>query len=145
MRGADLLVATERAIRVAMRDHEQGITALAYRLLFDLGGKAMLTPLGKKGLMTFDHREGVAPGEAWEGKLRSEYLASPINGTVDRLGADEAMLATAAGMVGGGANVQQAAYVALTAAILESRQMGHLPLDGHALRELLVARPELSE
>jgi rfaE bifunctional protein nucleotidyltransferase chain/domain len=145
MRNADLLVATERALRVAMRDHEQGISALAYRTLNDLQGKALLTPLGKKGLLAFDQRETVHPGEAWEGKLRSEYLASPINGTIDRLGAEEAMLAVAAGMMGGGANIHQAAYVALAAAILEARQLGHFPLDGHALRELLTARPELND
>ena len=94
---ADLLVATERALRVAMRDHEQGISALAYRSLNDLKSKALLTPLGKKGLLVFDQRESDAPGEAWEGKLRTEYLASPVNGAIDRLGADEAMLAVAAG------------------------------------------------
>jgi rfaE bifunctional protein nucleotidyltransferase chain/domain len=145
MRGADLLVATERAIRVAMRDHEQGISALAYRTMNDLNGKSLLTPLGKKGLLVFDQREAVATGEAWEGKLRSEYLASPINGTIDRLGSEEAMLAVSAGMVGGGANVHQAAYVALFGSILEARQLGHQPLDGHTLRELLTARPELNQ
>ncbi|HEY4329952.1 MAG TPA: adenylyltransferase/cytidyltransferase family protein [Phycisphaerae bacterium] len=145
MRGSDLLVATERAIRVLMRDHEQGISALAYRTLNDLKSKALFTPLGKKGLLAFDQREAALPGEAWEGKLRSEYLASPLNGTIDRLGSDEAMLAIAAGMLGGGANIHQAAYVALAAAILESRQMGHQPLDGHTLRELLESRPELGE
>ncbi len=145
LRGADLLVATERAIRVAMRDHEQGISALAYRALNEMGSKALLTPLGKKGLLAFDQRETVAPGEVWEGKLRSEYIASPINGSIDRLGTDEALLAVAAGMVGGGANLQQAGYVALSAAILESQQLGHHPLDGHALRELLGTRPEINQ
>ncbi len=145
LRNADLLVATERAIRVAMRDHEQGISSLAYRTLNDFKSKALFTPSGKKGLLAFDQREAVAPGEAWEGKLRSEYLASPINGTIDRLGSDEALLAIAAGMLGGGANIHQAAYVALAASILESRQMGQQPLGGHTLRELLSARPELAE
>jgi rfaE bifunctional protein nucleotidyltransferase chain/domain len=145
VRGADLLVATERAIRVAMRDHEQGISALAYRTLLELKAKSLLTPSGKKGLLAFDQRETAAPGEAWEGKLRSEYLASPINGTIDRLGSEEALLAVAAGMIGGGASVHQAAYVALAASILEARQLGHIPLDGHTLRELLGARPELND
>lgn len=145
LRHADLLVASERAIRVAMRDHEQGISSLAYRTLNDFKSKALLTPSGKKGLLAFDHREAVAPGEAWEGKLRSEYLASPLTGTVDRLGSDEALLAIAAGMLGGGANVHQAAYVALAASILEARQLGHHPLDGHTLREVLSSRPELAE
>lgn len=143
LRGADLLVATERAIRVAMRDHEQGISSLAYRTLNDLGSKALLTPLGKKGLLAFDQSAPVAAGEAWEGKLRSEYLATLLNGTVDRLGSEEAMLATASAMLGGGANTHQAAYVALTASIIQARQMGHHPLDGHALRQLLESRPEL--
>ncbi len=149
MHGADLLVASERAIRILMRDHEQGISALAYRTLSDLKAKALLTPSGKKGLLAFDQREPTTPpgtpAEAWEGKLRSEYLASPLNGTIDRLGADEALLAIAAGMLGGGANIHQAAYVALAASILEARQMGHQPLDGHALRQLLESRPELGE
>jgi rfaE bifunctional protein nucleotidyltransferase chain/domain len=146
LKGMDLVVATERAIRMAMRDHEQGLSALAYSILNDFSGKALLTPLGKKGLMTFDARESVAPGEAWEGKLRSEYLASPIqNGGVDRLGAEEAMLAVASGMVAGGANLQQAAYVALAAAVLQSRQLGHLAIGGHELRELLDGRAELAD
>jgi rfaE bifunctional protein nucleotidyltransferase chain/domain len=145
MRESDLLVATERAIRILMRDHEQGISALAYNTLCDLKSTALLTPLGRKGLLVFDQSEAVAPGEAWEGKLRSEYLATPLNGSIDRLGAEEALLAIAAGMLGGGANAHQAAYVALAASILESRQMGHHPLDGHALRELLQSRPELGE
>jgi len=128
-----------------MRDHEQGISALAYRTLNDLAGKTLLTPVGKKGLLAFDQRETVAAGEAWEGKLRSEYLASPINGTVDRLGSEEALLAVAAGMLGGGANIHQAAYTALAASVLVSRQMGQLPIDGHTLRELLESRPELAQ
>jgi rfaE bifunctional protein nucleotidyltransferase chain/domain len=145
LRRADLLVATERALRIATRDHEQGLTALASNLIDALGAKSLLTPLGKKGLLAFDARESVAPGEAWEGKLRSEYLASPINGIVDRLGTDEALLAVAAGMLGGGANVHQAAYVALAAAVLEGRQAGHFPIDGHELRQLLDNRPELAD
>ena len=141
----DLLVATERAVRVLMHDHEQGISALAYRTLCDLNSKALLTPLGKKGLLVFDQRTATGPEDAWEGKLRTEYLANPFNGTIDRLGTDEAMLAIAAGLLGGGANTHQAAYVALAASILEARHMGHHPLDGHALRELLALRPELQE
>jgi rfaE bifunctional protein nucleotidyltransferase chain/domain len=140
---ADLLVATERALRIATRDHEQGLTAIATAIMDGLRAKSLLTPLGKKGLLAFDAREVVAPGEAWEGKMRSEYLASPINGIVDRLGTEEALLAVAAGMLGGGATVHQAAYVALAAAMLEGRQAGHHPLDGHEMRQLLDNRPEL--
>jgi hypothetical protein len=139
----DLLVATERAVRIAMRDHEQGVSALAYRVLTDFRGKSLLTPLGRKGLLAFDSRETAEAGGAWEGRLRSEYLSSPVNGTIDRLGAEEALLAIAAGMLAGGANLQQAAYVALAGSILEGRQLGHIPLDGHELRQSLEHRPEL--
>src|SRR5690349_14669327 len=132
MPDTDLLVATERAVRVAMRDPEQGISALAYRLLSELHGKSLFTPLGKKGLLAFAPSAPVTPDEAWEGKLRPEHLATPSNGTIARLGSDDAMLAVASGMLGGGANIHQAAYVALAASILEARQMGHQSLDGHA-------------
>jgi bifunctional ADP-heptose synthase (sugar kinase/adenylyltransferase) len=146
LQDTDLLVATERGIRAAMRDQEQGLSALAYSVLRDFRGKALITPLGKKGLLAFDAREAVKEGEAWEGKLRSEYLAAGggIEG-VDRLGSEEAMLAVAAGMLAGGANVQQAAYVALAAAMLEARQMGHLAIGGHELRQMLDGRAELAD
>jgi bifunctional ADP-heptose synthase (sugar kinase/adenylyltransferase) len=149
---ADLLVATERAIRIATRDHEQGVSALACRVLADHRAGALLMPLGKKGLMTFDAPDAAAFGKdtPWEGKLRSEYVASPINGTVDRLGSDEALLATAAALLSapsgaGAANLHQAAYTALLASILTSRHAGHAPLDGHELRTLLESRPELAD
>ena len=51
---ADLLVTTERGLRVAMRDHEQGVSSLAYRLMTDARCKSLLMPLGKKGLLAFD-------------------------------------------------------------------------------------------
>ena len=101
----------------------------------------MLTPLGKKGLLAFDGREATVRGEAWEGKLRSEYLASSLQGAgggIDRLGAEEAMLAVSRWMLAGGANLQQAAYVALAGAMLESRQLGQTAIGGHgAAGELL--------
>lgn len=141
--GGDMVVASERALRLALRDFEQGLSALAYRLLKDAQGKSLLMPLGKKGLLAFDGLQGGKPDEAWEGRLRSEYLASPINGVLDRLGFDEALLAVAGGLVGSGANVHQAAYVGLAAAVYEARQLGHVPVDGHELRQFLEQRPEL--
>jgi len=140
----DLLVATERAVRGATNDHEQGVSALAYHILSDFRGKSLLTPLGKKGLLAFDCREPTTPDSTWEGKLRSEYLSTPTPTTLDRLGTEEALLAISSGMLAGGANLQQAAYVALAAAILESHHLGHIPLDGHELRETLEHRNELA-
>lgn len=140
---ADLLVASERTLRAAARDFEQGITALAYRLMADLRGRSLLVPQGKKGLLCFDAREDVKTGDSWEGKLRSEYLANIGNGTIDRLGFEEALLAIAGAITGAGGNTHQAAYAGLGAAILQSRSPGHTPLDGHELRQLLESRPEL--
>jgi rfaE bifunctional protein nucleotidyltransferase chain/domain len=141
---ADLLVSTERGVRVATRDHEQGITSLAYRLLSSTSAKSLLVPLGKRGLLCFDHFLNAPADAGWEGKLRSEYLASPVNGAVDKLGCLEALLAVSGALIGAGANVHQAAYVGLAASILEGRQMGHQPIDGHELRQLLESRPELA-
>ena len=138
-----LLVASERAMRLAMRDFEQGVSSLAWRILKDSVSQSLLMPMGKKGLMCFDNRENTKPEEAWEGRMRSEYLASPINGTMDRLGCEEALLAVAGAVVGAEGNLHQAAYVGLAASILEGRQVGHNPLDGHELRQLIESRPEL--
>jgi len=105
----------------------------------------MLVPSGKKGLLCFDNAIASAAGEAWEGKLRSEYLANPTNGIVDKLGADEALLAVAGAMMGAGASVHQAAYVGLAAGIHETRTVGHSPLDGHAVQQCLIGRQELGD
>jgi rfaE bifunctional protein nucleotidyltransferase chain/domain len=140
---SDLLVANERAIRLSTRDFEQGVSSLAHRLLKDTASRALLMPLGKKGLLAFDGYEPNAPDQAWEGRLRSEYLASFTNGLIDRLGFDEALLAVSGALTAAGANVHQSAYIGLAAALHESRQMGHLPVDGHELRQLLESRPEL--
>jgi bifunctional ADP-heptose synthase (sugar kinase/adenylyltransferase) len=134
---ADMLVATERGLRVAMRDYEQGISSIACRMLDDLHAKALLMPSGRKGLFCFDVHPNAAEAVGWEGKLRSEYLSNQANGSIDKLGCQEALLAVAAAMLGSGANIHQAAYVALAASIIESRQPGHQPLDGHELRQML--------
>lgn len=143
MKDADLVITTERGLRSAMRDYEQGISSLAWRFLCDNTDRALMLPSGKKGVITFDARTDATPGASWEGLLRSEYLAWPSSTVVDRLGFDEALLGIAAAMLGAGANIQQAMYVALAGAMLESQQSGHHAIDGQQLKQTLAAREEL--
>ncbi len=143
--GADLMIASERPLRFTMHDYEQGLSSVAYRFMTVLHTGALLVPSGKKGLLCFDQAKISAPGEAWEGKLRSEYLANPTNGVIDKLGTDEALLAITGGMLGAGASVHQAAYVGLAAGIQESRAVGHTPLDGHTISQCLIGRTELGD
>jgi hypothetical protein len=142
---ADLVVSAERPLRFAMHDYEQGLSAVAHSFLSVTSGNALLVPSGKKGLLCFDNAMPTGAGEAWEGKLRSEYIANPTNGVIDKLGADEALLAVAGGLLGAGANVHQAAYVGLAAGIQETHAVGHAPLDGHAIKQCLAGRGELSD
>lgn len=143
--GADLVVSSERPLRFVMHDYEQGLSAVAHQFLSASKGKSLLVPSGKKGLLCFDNATIAGAGEAWEGKLRSEYLANPTNGVVDKLGAEEALLAVASALLGAGASVHQAAYVGLAASIRETHAVGHTPLDGHAIQQCLIGRNELSD
>ncbi|MEI8197032.1 MAG: hypothetical protein WCI73_14125, partial [Phycisphaerae bacterium] len=146
MTNADLIVTSERGLRGAMRDYEQGLSAVSYQFLSGTRNRALLMPSGKRGVITFDAclDEQTGGGEGWEGKLRSEYLSSPTNGVIDRLGFDEAMLGVAAGMMAAGGNVQQTAYVALAAAMMEARQAGHQVIDAPQLRRFIESREELA-
>jgi sugar/nucleoside kinase (ribokinase family) len=129
----DLLCPTEREVRETLHDFSTGINNIVYSLLSHTGAKQALVTLGKQGLLVFDQYQPRGADEAWERKLRSEYLPALETHAVDPLGCGDALLATATLALAAGAGVHGAAYLGSLAAAYEARQIGNRPITAEAL------------
>ncbi|HYE19156.1 MAG TPA: PfkB family carbohydrate kinase [Tepidisphaeraceae bacterium] len=132
-RGVDLLCPTEREMREALHEFSSGINAVVCGLLEKTGAKQAMVTLGKQGLLVFDQHSEAGPGEAWERRLRSEYLPTLTDRAIDPLGCGDALLAGASLALAAGGSVQAAAYVGSVAAAFEAQQVGNQPITLEAL------------
>ena len=144
-RDADLLCPTERELRLALHDFENGLSNVAWNAMDATQARHMLLTLGKKGIVVFD-RQSQDPGSPlWRQRLRSEYLPSLAGQVVDPLGCGDALLAAATLALTAGGNLMQAAYLGSAAAAIEIGHLGNVPLDRATLRQWLAVRPELGD
>ncbi|HSI37160.1 MAG TPA: PfkB family carbohydrate kinase, partial [Tepidisphaeraceae bacterium] len=97
------------------------------------GAKQAMVTLGKQGLLVFDQHSEAGPGEAWERRLRSEYLPALTDRAIDPLGCGDALLAGASLALAAGGSVHAAAYVGSVAAAFEAQQVGNQPITLEAL------------
>lgn len=141
--GADLLCPTERELRTAWHDFEQGLSKLAWETLNRTGARHLTVTLGKRGVVAFDRQSQDPARPEYRGRLLSEQLPSLGERTVDALGCGDAFLATATLALTAGANLMQAAYVGSAAAALELAATGNVPIGACELRRWLDARVEL--
>jgi rfaE bifunctional protein kinase chain/domain/rfaE bifunctional protein nucleotidyltransferase chain/domain len=138
-RDVDLLCPSERDVRETLHDYSTGINNIVYGLLSKTGAKQALVTLGKQGLIVFDRYQARGADEAWERRLRSEYLPALGGHAIDPLGAGDALLAAASLTLAVGGSVQAAAYLGAVAAGFEVQRVGNQPitaddlLDGMAL------------
>lgn len=142
---ADLLCPTERELRSAVHDFEQGLSSVAYNVLEATQVRQMLVTLGNKGLVTFDRPSQDRDSAEWRGRLKSEYLRSLAEPVLDPLGCGDALLATATLTLVAGGNLMQAAYLGSAAAAVEAGRLGNMPLDKPSLERWLAGRIELPE
>lgn len=141
---ADLLCPTERELRTALHDYGRGLASVAWDAMEKTQARRMITTLGKRGVVTFDRQTQNKDQPEWRGRLRSEYLPSLADQTVDPLGCGDALLATATLALTAGANLMQASYLGTAAAAIEIGRMGNVPVDAGALRRWLSGRIELA-
>jgi bifunctional ADP-heptose synthase (sugar kinase/adenylyltransferase) len=132
-RDVDLLCPTEREVRETLHDFSTGINNIVYGLLSKTGAKQALVTLGKQGLIVFDQYRARAAGEAWERKLRSEYLPALATQAIDPLGCGDALLAAASLTLAVGGSVQAAAYLGSVAAAFEVQRVGNQPVTSEDL------------
>ena len=139
----DLFCPTEREIRATLHNFDEGLSAVAWKLMDATRARHLIVTLGKRGLVAF-YRQSQDPGSPdWAGRLRSEYLQALNPRAVDVLGCGDALLAGCTLALSCGASFIQAAYIGNVLAAIEAGELGNLPIDAARLRRWLASRPEL--
>jgi len=153
--GTHLLSGTERQVRQAMHELRSGLPAVVSDLLYRTHGQTAVVSLRGRGLLGFDRRSPAggdslqgaeAGGEVaggWRPRLRSEFVPSVARHWLNPVGAEEAVLATAALALAGGNSLAAALYLAAAAEALVVGQPDHVAPDAAALLVFLDRRPEL--
>lgn len=144
IREPNLLVCSERKLRLAMNDFDTGLSALVYRAMDRSGAQRMIVTLGKRGVVTFQRPSDDPLTPAWKGRLLSEHLPSLAERVVDHFGCGEVMLATGACVAATGGSLMQAAYLGTIASALEAAVMGPNAVAADRLLAHLERRRELA-
>ncbi len=138
----DLFCPTERELRLALNDHETGLSAAAWTFLDRTQGRHLLVTLEKRGLVVFERRSQDRHSPEWSGRLKSDHLPSFAAHAVDRLGCGDALLAAATMSLAAGAGLMEAAVIGNAAAALEITLLGNHPISQSTLRDWIAARSE---
>lgn len=144
IRDANLLVCSERKLRLSMNDFDTGLSALVYRAMDRSGAERMIVTLGKRGVVTFQRPSDDPHAPAWKGRLLSEHLPSLAERVVDHFGCGEVMLATGACVAATGGSLMQAAYLGTIASAVQAGVMGPHPITTERLLTQLERRGELA-
>jgi len=144
-RDATLLCPTERELRLALHDFENGLSNVAWQALDVTQTRHMLVTLGKKGIVVFDRQSQDPASPQWRQRLRSEYLSSLATRVTDPLGCGDALLAVSTLALAAGGNLMQAAYLGSAAAAIEIDHLGNVPLEQATLQRWLAGRMELGD
>lgn len=137
-RDVDLLTPTEKEMRDACGDVTSGLNAVAWQLLHATASRGLIATLGRQGAIAFDR----PPGEATDGRLRSEYVPALNPHAVDPLGCGDALLATATLTLAAGGNLQAAALLGSVAAAAEAAALGNVAIAADELIERVALLPE---
>jgi len=143
MADTDVLITSERKLRLEMNDLESGLSALVYRTMQRTSTAAMIVSLGKRGLVTFQRPTDDPDVPEWKGRLLSEHLPAFGEFAHDHFGCGEVLLATMLASCATGDSLMLAAYLASIAAGLAATKAGPLPVDRDDLRRACLRRPEL--
>jgi rfaE bifunctional protein kinase chain/domain len=123
-RGAALLSATEREVRLALNDFKSGLQNVADRLLQKTDAKMLMVKLGAEGLLVLSNQ--TAP--------RTDSLRAMNANPVDVAGAGDALLAASSLTLATGASIWESAYLGSLSAGIQVSRVGNIPIE---LRSLL--------
>ena len=139
----DLLTVTERRLREAMHDMGSGLSAVAWNLLNQTHGRAMIVSMRKRGLICFDRQSSDPASDSWRERLRSEFVPSFATHYTDALGADDSALAVAALTRAAGRSIEMATYLAAAIESLAAARIGGRAIRGEQLRRWIAQQREL--
>jgi rfaE bifunctional protein nucleotidyltransferase chain/domain len=131
----DLLCPSEVELRDALHNYDQGLSAVAWRMLSETRSKAALVTLGDQGLIAFDRGPaGVTKLDDWSGRLRAEHVPALAAHAVDPLGCGDAMLAAATLTLAGGGTLLLGGVLGSIAAAAQGRKVGNTVIGAADLR-----------
>ena len=122
-RGAALISATEREVRLAVNDFKSGLQNVANILLEKSQTKMLIVKLGAEGILA------ISP----EPKFATDSLRAMNANPVDVAGAGDALLATAALALAAGGSIWECAYLGSVAAAIQVSRIGNIPLEQNSL------------
>lgn len=144
MRRMDLLCPTEAELRDAVRDYDDSLNAVVWRLLEATESRNAFVTMGADGLIAFEKLPGAEQEAGWSSRVRGEHVPALSPHALDALGCGDALLATAtlamaAGATGSGgsqtASLTAAAFLASIAAATEAGRLGNEIVSARDLRQ----------
>lgn len=131
---ADLLCPSEMEVRDALQAHDEGLTAVVWRLLESTRTAGAIVTIGDQGLIAFERRAEML---GWDGRLHAEPVPSLVAHAVDPLGCGDALLSAATLTLLTKGPVGLAALVGSAAAAAEARKLGNAAIGAPELRGVL--------
>ena len=145
MRGADLLCPSESELREAMRQFDEGLPAVTWRLLSACKAAAAIITMGPEGLVAFDRLPGADAADAgWQSRLHSEHIPAMCPWAIDALGCGDALLTAATLMLSVDAPLVAAGYVGAAAAAIQAQRIGNTSITAADIRRM-IARIQSSQ
>jgi rfaE bifunctional protein kinase chain/domain len=118
-RSMGLLTPTEREARLALNDFENGLSAIAERLLAKSGAENLIITLSGEGMLINTMREGA---------LQTDRLPAFNVSPKDVAGAGDSLFTSSAMALRAGADIWQGSYLGALAAALQVSRVGNGPL-----------------
>lgn len=128
-KGMALISATEREVRVSLRDNDDGLTMIAEKLRVLAEAKSVMVKLGHDGVL-------IHTGSS-NGRVTTDQLPALNTNPVDVAGAGDSMLITAGMALASGASPWVASALGAVAAGLQVGRLGNKPLQHSELKNCL--------
>ncbi|MCC5786788.1 MAG: adenylyltransferase/cytidyltransferase family protein [Phycisphaerales bacterium] len=133
MERMDMLFPSERELRESMRIFDEGLPAVAWKLLEHTKSGSAIIKMGPDGLVAFDRLP--EPGEGWERKLGSEHIPALATIAIDPLGCGDALMTAATLTRIAGGSLLAAGFIGAVAAATQAQRLGNLPVSATDLRQ----------
>jgi len=138
MRDMDLLTPTEPELRDALRDYDDSLNAVVWKLMEQTGAARVFVTMGADGLTAFERLRGAGATDGWATRVRGEHVPALSPWALDALGCGDALLAAATLTMlaepKSGDLMAIAAFLGSIAAAVEATRLGNEPVSARDLR-----------
>ncbi len=131
----DLLCPSEREIREALSNFDDGLNAVVWRLLERTRSRGAMVTMGADGAIAFD-RVSLSEGDQpdWKGRIAGEHVPAFTSHAIDPLGCGDTLTAAATLTLTHGESYVTAAALGSVAAAAQAERLGNAVIGGGDLR-----------